>query len=449
MIGSCRHGRPPGTILVARVTLLSLALVGASVHEPCDAAPAPHGERDFETHAYMGTREVRHVAEADSWRSGGADYDGVFDVRASRTSERFGSRLLETETRFFAVRSGGYRPDAAMREVVVRDERVDETGDVLLDESEVDRATFGYLRTDSGIVAHSPFDGIDRKSIVTTYDTPPIVDAARPGIRTNQPARSEETSISDQLGAAGDGSISERVAADGTVEGSSQDFVLHNSFEQHADGSGSESSSAPGFSNADIRIAAATAAPAGGAYTILVTSSSTGREVGPPPYPVQKSATTVPDWYPGGKALPADTYVVTVSGTADATVPDVCGAASRGRLAHRVIARRSRTRITGITEVDADETYSAGRILLCEIERRHAENYDNESGKRTSTDDTTTTLGITKLYGNDATVEARDRSDGASSKDRRTNAPSASGRLKKPVSNIRDASSEAAKRAEP
>jgi hypothetical protein len=115
------------------------------------------------------------------------------------------------------------------------------------------------------------------------------------------------------------------------------------------------------------------------------------------PYPVATRAYTIPDWYPGGKAMPADTDTLTASGAGDTPVPPACGAASRARLAHQVIRRRAWTRISGTTEADSDETYWVGRILLCEIERRHTEQYDLASGKRNVTNDTTTTLGVTRL----------------------------------------------------
>ncbi|MBD5606839.1 MAG: hypothetical protein IAI48_17375, partial [Candidatus Eremiobacteraeota bacterium] len=156
-------------------------------------------------------------------------------------------------------------------------------------------------------------------------------------------------------------------------------------------------SSAPGFYNVDLQIAAAAPEPAGSTYTIVISRKATGREIGPPPYPVDTGTVTIPDWYPGGKALPADADVLTASGTADTPVPATCGAASRGRLAHRVIDRRTWTRITGITEVDSDERYWTGRTLLCEIERRHTETYDLTSGKRRTVDETTTSLGIARL----------------------------------------------------
>jgi hypothetical protein len=269
----------------------------------------------------------------------------------------------------------------------------------MLDASELDRATFGYVAPmpAHGIRGSSPFDGVDREVIVETYETPPLVDAALPGTYSNATARSIATSIWEEPRDSQTGTISEQVSSDGTVRGRSADFVLQKSFEQNADGSGHSTATAPGFSTVDLQIAPATLLPAEGTFEIPVATRSTGREIGPPPYPVTTNSYRLPDWYPGGKGLPADTDVLTASGAADTPVPAACGAVSHGRLAHEITDRRAWTRITGITEADSDETYWAGRILVCEIERRHTEKYDLASGKRSATDDTTTTLGITKL----------------------------------------------------
>jgi hypothetical protein len=100
-------------------------MLGLGVAVSCKATLATtNGDGVAETRTYTGTREIRHVIDVAAARPRDEDYHGVFDVEASRTSKRSGSSVFETETRFFAVQSGGYRRDAAMREVIVRDEHV-------------------------------------------------------------------------------------------------------------------------------------------------------------------------------------------------------------------------------------------------------------------------------------------------------------------------------------
>ncbi|MBD5657512.1 MAG: hypothetical protein IAI50_20380, partial [Candidatus Eremiobacteraeota bacterium] len=249
-----------------RATLASIAVVVLVVAFGGEAITAETiGDTTVETRAYSGTREIRHTVDVGSTASSEEYYHGVFDVEASRTDKRSGNTVFETETRSFTVRSGGYRINAAMREVIVRDEHVvSGSSDVMLDESALDRATFGYLAPEpvNGVRGYAPFDGIDREWIVEKYDEPPLADTLRPGVYANSAARSTETSISHVRGETNSGSISEVISPDGTVRGGGTDTPVEESFEQHADGSGRSTSSAPGFYNVDLQIAAAAPEPA-------------------------------------------------------------------------------------------------------------------------------------------------------------------------------------------